>query len=86
MNDSSAPYFDSGNSPFDPATGKLTRLFKGEPPRQPPVPARAAETPTLVGQAKDDEFAKEQERRARNQSVIGAGSEATFGQKLKLGQ
>lgn len=88
MNDSSAPYFDSENSPFDPATRKLTRLFKGggSAPRQAAAPARAAETPTLVGQAKDDDFAKEQDRRARNQSVIGAGSEATFGQKLKLGQ
>lgn len=87
MIDSSEPYFDSENSPFDPATGKLTRHFKGGGRSKPPAPApaRAAETPSLVGQANADSYGKMQDRRARNNYVIGAASDSTFGQKLKLG-
>ena len=74
-------------SPFDPATGRMIRFCKGgSSPKAAAAPSKAAETPTLVGQAKDDDFAKDQERRKRNQTVIGAGAEADFGQKLKLGQ
>jgi len=87
MNDSSGPFFDINHSPFCPATGKLARFCKGgAPTAQAAAPATAAETPNLVGQSKDDDFAKDQERRKRNQTVIGAGAESSFGQKLKLGQ
>ena len=79
------PHFDLENSPFDSTGTKLTRLFKGGSPRQAAAPAQAAETPTLVGQAKDDDFRKDQKRRAANQTVLASGAEATFGQKLKLG-
>lgn len=81
------PFFEIGNSPFCPATGKLTRFCKGgsKPPPRAVTPAQAAETPGLVDQARDDDFKKEQERFARNKSVIGASSDASFGQRLKLG-
>ena len=87
MNNFGGPYFDPDNSPFCPATGKLIRFCKGGGQKpQAAAASRAEETPQLVGQAIDDDFANEQDRRKRNQSVIASTAEATFGQKLKLGQ
>ncbi len=85
---STGPHFDPENSPFDPATGKLTRLFKGgssSAPPQIPQSAAAAETPTLVGQARQDDLLKEQRRRGRNRSVIGASGDESFGNRLTMG-
>lgn len=87
MTDSEALFFDSTNSPFCPATGKHTRLFKGGTPKpQPVAAARAAETANLVSQAEDDEEDQAQARTRRNEEVLASQKEETFGQKLKLGQ
>lgn len=82
------PFCEPGNSPFCPATGKLVRFCKGgaSAPKQAVAPAAAAETRALVGQAVDDEYTKDQERRRRNRTVIGAASDPAYGQNLKLGQ
>lgn len=80
------PHFDLANSPFDPATGKLTRLFKGgKPPKQTPASAQAVDTPALVGQANRDDEMKRQQRRRANRSVIGALEDESFGNRLKMG-
>lgn len=86
MNDSGGPYFDINNSPFCPATGKLTRLFKGGTPEPKAMQAASAtSTNRLVGQATEDDDYKNQEKRRRNESVLASSKDQTFGQKLKLG-
>jgi len=74
-------------SPFCPATGKMVWFCKGAKaqPTPPPAAARAADNPTLIGQASEDEDSKDQMRRKRNNTVIGASSDTSFGNKMTLG-
>ena len=66
---------------------KGTKYFKGGGAVQrAATPAQATTTPELIGQAQRDELGQEQDRRKRNNPIIGAGSETLFGNKLKLGQ